>query len=94
MRLMAAAITAQRQYIYNTAQWIVNKPSTESLLTGEGVLQTQTRYAYDGQLWGSVPVEGDLTETTNGAAALWVSARTGYDEWGNPIVVTDTPGRV
>ena len=86
--------TVERQYVYNTARWVVDAVSTESLLAGDGTLQKQTRTAYDGQAWGAPPITGSVTAATAGLEGWdWGTTTTAYDAWGNPTVVADALGR-
>jgi YD repeat-containing protein len=85
--------TVTRQYVYNSTAWIMDRVKTESLLDGSGVVQRQTRTAYDGQAWGSAPIAGLPTQVSAGNGSLWAATTTAYDAWGNPTVVTDTLGR-
>ncbi len=88
-------VTLEQAYVTNTAAWIVDRVSTASLLTGDGTLQKQTRYAYDGQAWGAAPITGSVAAVTSGLEGWgWVTAATQYDARGNPVAVTDPLGRV
>jgi RHS repeat-associated protein len=40
-----------------------------------------------------VPISGTLTQVSRGADSLWANTYTGYDRWGNPVVITDALGR-
>jgi len=85
----------ERAYVYNTARWIVDRVSTERLLSGDSTLVRETRYAYDGQPWGAAPITGSPTAVTSGLTGWgWVTTTTQYDAWGNPIATTDPLGRV
>ena len=53
----------------------------------------ETRYAYDGQPWGSPPLTGTLTGVQQGGGTTWLTTTYAYDGWGNPTVVTDALGR-
>jgi YD repeat-containing protein len=85
----------EREYVTNTAAWIVDRVATESLLAADGQVQRQTRTAYDGRPWGAAPIAGSPTAVMSGLDGWgWVTTTTQYDNRGNPIAVTDPLGRV
>jgi RHS repeat-associated protein len=81
----------------NTGQWIVDKMAFENMYAGisQNVggsgLKMQTINYYDNNpSWSTPPTKGLLTAARQGLGSLWVSTKMAYDQWGNPIVVTDT----
>jgi RHS repeat-associated protein len=83
----------------NTGQWIVDKPAYANVYAGisQNVggpgLKTQTINYYDNNpSYSQPPSQGLLTTARQGYGSLWVSTKMAYDQWGNPIVVTDTLG--
>ena len=89
----------ERGYVPNTISttWIVDKPAWESVYEGSTAdaakLKGRTRYTYDGATsYTTAPTKGLLTRIEQGSDALSVAQTTGYDAWGNAVVMTDARG--
>ena len=77
--------------------WIVNQPAWESVYEGSTAdsakLKGRTRYFYDGAAsYTASPTKGLLTRIEQGSDTLSVAQMTGYDAWGNAVVMTDARG--
>jgi RHS repeat-associated protein len=89
----------ERGYAPNTDAntWIVNKPAWESVYDGSAAdpakLMARTRYTYDGaSSYTTAPTKGLLTRIEHGNDTLSITQGTGYDAWGNAVVMTDARG--
>lgn len=84
-------------YVYNTSAWILNKPSKNSLYASDGSTKVKdTKYSYDGRVYGSAPAKGDATQVEN-----WLDTPSDggnpitmreYDSYGNVIRQTNPRG--
>jgi RHS repeat-associated protein len=83
-----------REFIYDTANWILNRQKSEEIRNLDGVLQARSRFYYDGLPWGQLSV-GNLTLQED-----WLDTRdeyvptltNDYDSYGNIIRNTNANG--
>ncbi len=77
-------------YVINTSAWIVDKLSWYLLFDSNNQKVRETKYHYDGQVYGRNATKGDVTAVENwndkGANPI---TRFEYDRFGNVIRVTD-----
>ncbi|HZX45435.1 MAG TPA: hypothetical protein VFF28_07180, partial [Candidatus Nanoarchaeia archaeon] len=80
------------EYLYNTDDWIINKPR-RNYLKDDASLVSETKFAYDGKNYGSYPTKGDLTYEE-----YWLDSGPSpvnsydYDSYGNVITHTNPRG--
>ena len=81
-------------YAINTSAWIVDKLSWYLLFDSNYQKVRETRYHYDGQVYGKNVTKGDVTavENWNNQGANPIT-RFEYDKFGNVIRTTDPLGR-
>ncbi len=81
------------EYVYNTASWIVNKPSFYHMAAEDLSFSRDINYSYDNLQHGAVPTKGSLTKKeeslADGSTAI---TRYGYNSFGNLINTTDPNG--
>ncbi|MBI5389131.1 VCBS repeat-containing protein [Candidatus Woesearchaeota archaeon] len=81
-------------YIYSTANWILNKPSSHELLDAiNGQRVQQTLYSYDNQPYNTPPLKGDVTlqeEWLEGGINPTIQYV--YDAYGNVVTITNPKG--
>ncbi len=87
--------TTVRFFAENTTAFIVDQPSAEIVYAGQdtsaaGTILAQTRYSYDGQAYGTPPLDGDLTTLARQRdlpTLAWATETRDYDSFGNVIAV-------
>ena len=85
----------QKQYVYNTDLWILDKPSETALTDSESAYLKRAWYAYDNQGVNTPPIKGDMTEEI-----VWLDTGEypknsySYDDYGNVISSTNARGFV
>ena len=81
------------QYVYNTNDWIVNKPKiTYSLFNNLQEIQ-ETKYYYDSQVYGQISNKGRLTKTKELISGLnYKDTNFVYDTFGNVVEEIDDNG--
>lgn len=81
------------EYVYNTDEWIVDKPKKEYLLDHAGEKGRETKYSYDEQAYGFSPIKGGITKITR-----WnndgpdIEEDMTYDDYGNIATVENGRG--
>jgi RHS repeat-associated protein len=57
---------------------------------------SQTRFSYDGQSYGTAPVKGNVTQVSNwdSSSNAWINTSSTYDTYGNVTSTTDPKGNV
>ncbi len=88
-------VTLTYRYLYNESAWILTGLAETQIIAYDGVIELQSRTAYDNQPFGVPPTKGLPTWTAQGTDRWgWITATVGYDEWGNATTSTDPLDRL
>lgn len=94
--------SATTTFVYNTAEWILSKPSLVQTLDAVGAVVAQRRFYYDGAPdIATAPTKGHLTkeeewltEPPAQSPEQWLTTTLTYEVFGNVATITDALGRI